>query len=129
MKSIYIFQGRLFPHPNKATVHKIPGFLRPGSMLPIQSSTVWSIHSSNGIHNGRLRSQTDCSKQSPPVPIDNWMVRTTSHQTCLHHTQMSTQVAMCQELGYTVNMEKSELEPKQVFDFASCQFDPKEGKV
>ena len=57
--------------------------------------------------------------------LDDWLVRATSHQTCLQHTQ--TLVALCRELGWLVN--KSELEPKQVFNFVSYQFDLREGKV
>ena len=59
--------------------------------------------------------------------LDDWLVRATSHQTCLPHTQ--TLVALCQNLGWLVNKEKSELEPKQVFNFVGYQFDLREGKV
>ena len=58
---------------------------------------------------------------------DDWLVRATSHQTCLQHTQ--TLIALCQELGWLVNKEKSELDPKQVFNFLGYQFDLKEGRV
>ena len=50
-----------------------------------------------------------------------------SHQTCLQHTQ--TLAALCRELGWLVNKEKSELDPKQVFNFVGYQFDLREGKV
>ena len=30
---------------------------------------------------------------------------------------------MCQQLGWLMNLEKSELEPKQDFDFVGYQFD------
>ena len=59
--------------------------------------------------------------------LDDWLVRGTSHPTCLQHTQ--TLVALCRELGWLVNKEKSELDPKQVFNFIGYQFDLKEGKV
>ena len=59
--------------------------------------------------------------------LDDWLVRVRSHQTCLQHTQAS--VALCQELGWLVNEEKSELEAKQVFNFVGYQFDLKDGKV
>ena len=59
--------------------------------------------------------------------LDDWLVRATSHQTCLQHTQ--TLVALCREIGWLVNEEKSELEPKQVFNFVGYQFDLREGKV
>ena len=48
----------------------------------------------------------------------------------LHYTDkgsMSSEV--CQQLGWLVNLEKSELEPKQVFDFVGYQFDVKFGRV
>ena len=55
--------------------------------------------------------------------LDDWLVWARSYQTCLQHTQ--TLVALCQELGWLVNMEKSELEP----NFVGYQFNLKEGKV
>ena len=45
--------------------------------------------------------------------LDDWLVRARSQETCLHHTQIL--VRMCQDLGWLVNLEKSELEPKQSF--------------
>ena len=59
--------------------------------------------------------------------LDDWLVRASTHDTCLQHTQ--TLVALCQDLGWLVNKEKSELVPKQVFNFVGYQFDLKEGKV
>ena len=59
--------------------------------------------------------------------LDDWLVRATSHQVCLQHTQ--DLVKMCRELGWLVNLEKSELDPKQTFDFVGYQFDLKAGRV
>ena len=59
--------------------------------------------------------------------LDDWLVRDTSHQTCLQHTL--TLVALCRELGWLLNEEKSELDPKQVFNFVGYQFNLGEGKV
>ena len=36
--------------------------------------------------------------------LDDWLVQARSHQTCLQHTQ--TLVALCQDPGWLVNMEK-----------------------
>ena len=44
--------------------------------------------------------------------LDDWLVRAKSHHICLQHTQ--TLVKLCQDLGWVVNIEKSELEPKPV---------------
>ena len=73
----------------------------------------------------RFRIQ-DQSYQFKALPFGLSTVRATSHQTCLQHTQ--TFVALCRELGWLVN-KKSELEPKQVFNFVGYQFDLREGKV
>ena len=59
--------------------------------------------------------------------LDDWLVRARSHQVCLRHTQ--TLVKMCQDLGWLVNLEKSELEPKQVFNFVGYQFDLRSSRV
>ena len=59
--------------------------------------------------------------------LDDWLVRARSHQVCLQHIQEL--VRICQKLGWLVNMEKSELEPKQVFDFVGYQFDLRCGRV
>ena len=58
---------------------------------------------------------------------DDWLVRATSHQVCLQHTQ--TLLKMCQRLGWLVNVEKSELKPKQIFNFVGYQFDLQSGRV
>ena len=54
-------------------------------------------------------------------------MRASSHETCRQHTQ--NLVVLCQDLGWLVNKEKSELVPKQVFYFVGYQFNLKEGKV
>ena len=59
--------------------------------------------------------------------LDDWLVRARSQHICLQHTQIL--VKMCQDLGWLVNLEKSELEPKQVFDFVGYQFDLRSGWV
>ena len=59
--------------------------------------------------------------------LDDWLVRADSYATCHLHTQML--VEMCLELGWLVNTEKSELEPKQVFNFVGYQFDLRSGRV
>ena len=59
--------------------------------------------------------------------LDDWLVRAKSYQICLQHTQ--SLVKICQELGWLVNLEKSVLQPKQVFDFVGYQFDLRSGRV
>ena len=59
--------------------------------------------------------------------LNDCLVRATSHQACLQHTQKLVEI--CQKLGWLVNLDKSELVPKQVFDFVGYQFDLQAGRV
>ena len=109
------FQRRLLPHTNARTIQEIPETSCPGSDLPVQGSAFRFGYSTLGVHSGSKRGETDGLTQGykdPPVPLDDWLVRATSHQTCLQHTKILVQI--CQDLGWLVNLEKSELEPKQV---------------
>ena len=68
--NVHRFQGCLLPYTNKLTVQEIPAFSRLGSIIPIQSSTIWSVHCSSAIYSGSQGSQTGVSKQgymNPPV--------------------------------------------------------------
>ena len=49
--------------------------------------------------------------------LDDWLVRARSHQVCLQHTQ--DLVKICQELGWLVNLEKSETGTKA--DLRCCR--------
>ena len=59
--------------------------------------------------------------------LDDWLVRAPCHRTCLLHTQ--TLLALCRDLGWLVNMTKSELTPQQVFNFVGYRFDLLSGRV
>ena len=52
--------------------------------------------------------------------LDDWLLRAPSPEICLQHTQ--TLLALCKQLGWVVNMTKSELVPKQVFNFVGYRF-------
>ena len=117
------FQGCLLPHSNTGTIQEISEISHPGSDIPVKAlpfglSTapmefnvvvkevkLMTIHKGIRIHQY----------------LDNWLVRARSHQACLQHAQVL--VKMYQKLGWLVNFKKSELEPKQVFDFVGYQFD------
>ena len=52
--------------------------------------------------------------------LDDWLVRAPTRESCHQSTQSF--LALCQELGWVVNLQKSELEPKQVFEFVVYQY-------
>ena len=123
------FQGRPLPYTNTGTVQEISEISCPGSDIPIQSSAFWSVHSALEVHCGSKQVKLMAIHKSIRIHqyLDDWLMRARSHQICLQHTQMP--VKMCQNLGWLVNVEKSELEPKQVFNFVGYQFDLKSGRV
>ena len=64
-------QGRILPHTNSQSVQEVHAFSHPGSDVPVQGPTLWSVHSTHGFHSGGLRGQTDGFTEgykNPPVP-------------------------------------------------------------
>ena len=116
MGNLQRLQGHLLPHPHTRTVQEVSEITCPGSDLPVQSTAV-------GLSTAPMEF-TIIAKEVKLMAIqngirihqylDDWLVRSTSHRICLQHTQVV--VKMCRHLGWLVNVEKSELEPKQVFN-------------
>ena len=105
------FQRRIFLYTDPESVQEVHSFSYTGQVLPIQSTSIWSLHSPHGVHCSGQRGQVSCTTKGykdPPVPRQ--LVSQRSHQICLQHTQ--TLVALCQVLGWLVNKDKSELDPK-----------------
>ena len=126
---IHRFQRSILPHTNSQSVQEVHALLPPGSVLPVQALPF-------GLSTAPMEF-TVVAKEVKLVAfqkgirihqyLDDWLVRASTHHTCLQHTQ--TLVTLCQELGWLVNKEKLELVPKQVFNFVGYQFNLKEGKV
>ena len=97
--------------------------------LSVQSPTLWSVHSIHGVHMVAKDVKLMALQRGIRIHqyLDDWLVRATSYQTCLQHTQ--TLVALCRELDWLMNKEKSELDPKRVFKFIGYQIYLKEGRV
>ena len=63
-------QGCLLPYTNTGTVQEIFEISCPGSDIPIQSTALWSVHSTLGVHCGSKRGETDGHTQGykdPPI--------------------------------------------------------------
>ena len=81
----------------------------------IQRSSIRFAHSTHGVHCDTKEVKLMAIHKGLRIhQYLGWLVRARSHQACLQHTQEL--VKMCQQLGWLVNLEKSELEPKQDFD-------------
>ena len=59
--------------------------------------------------------------------LDDWLLRAPSKEIGLRHTQVL--LSLCHELGWLVNIKKSELNPQQVFTFVGYRFDLLTGRV
>ena len=59
--------------------------------------------------------------------LDDWLIRAPTKESCHQGTQ--SLLSLFQELGWVVNLQKSELEPKQVFEFVGYQYDLSHGLV
>ena len=68
---VHRLQGRVLPHTNSQSVQEVHAFSHPGSVLPVQGPTLWSVHSTHGVHSGGQGDQTDGFTEgykNPPVP-------------------------------------------------------------
>ena len=68
---IHRFQRRILPHTNSQSVQEVHAFSPPGSVLPVQSPSLWPVHSPHGVHSGGQRGQTHGTSEGykdPPVP-------------------------------------------------------------
>ena len=121
---LYSFQGCLLPYTNTGTVQEISEISCPGLDIPIQSSAFRSVHSTLGVHcnNKEVKLMAIHKLIGIHQYLDDWLVRARPHQVCLQHTQEL--VKICQELGWLVNLEKSELEPRQIFVFCRLPVRP-----
>ena len=126
---IHRFQRCILPYTHSQSVQEVHALSPPGSVLPVQSPSLWP--STAPMEFTVMAKEVKLMALQKGIRIhqylDDWLVRGSTHHTCLQHTQ--TLVTLCQELGWLVNKEKSELVPKQVFNFVGYQFDLKEGKV
>ena len=59
--------------------------------------------------------------------LDDWLIRAPTKESCHQGTQ--SLLALCRELGWIVNLQKSELEPKQTFEFVGYKYDLFQGRV
>ena len=125
---LHRFQGRILPHTNSQSVQEVHAFLRPGSVLPVQSPTqsVWPVHSTNVIHSGGQRGQTDGlveGYKNPPVPRQlvgegNIPPNLSPAYTDLGSSLSRTRLAGEQEIvrtgsktGYQFNLKESKVRP------------------
>ena len=122
-------QGRLLSYTNTGTVQEISEILYPGQAMAVQSPVIGTVHSSHGIHCNSKGGETNGHTQGyKDPPIRRRLVGESQIPPYfLQHTQKLVEI--CQKLGWMVNFEKSELDPKDIFDFVDYQFNLRDGWV
>ena len=120
---------RVFPHSNKSKVTKISEVFPVQSSLPIHSSSLWSGHSSSRVYQGGQGSETYGSGKGYQDPLVPRRLVVESPVPGNLPTTHPDPLALSQQLGWVVNMEKSELIPQQVFNFVGYCFDLVTGRV
>ena len=49
---LHRFHRHILPHTNSQSVQEVHALSRPGSVLPVQSTTLWPVHSTHRVHSG-----------------------------------------------------------------------------
>ena len=68
---LHRLKGCILPYTNSQSVQEVHVFSHPGSVPPVQSPTLWPVHSTYGVHSGGQRGQTNGFTEgykNPPVP-------------------------------------------------------------
>ena len=118
------FQRCVLSHSYSSEVQKIPKVSSEKAHLPVHLSPFWFGNGPVGIHQSGQGSKTDGSSQGyrdPPVPR-RLVGESPCQATCLQHTW--TLLDLFHELGWVVNLKKSELTPQQVFNFGQLPVRP-----
>ena len=114
-------QRCVLPHSHSPEVQKIPKVSHEQGQLPVHIPSLWFGNGPVGVYQSGKGGQAQARGIRIHQYLDDWLLRAPCQATCLQHTR--TLLALCQELGWVVNMKKSELTPQQVFNFVGYRFD------
>ena len=119
----------LLPHSHKPGFPKISTVPSGRSNSVILSLAIRPLHCSYGVHHCgqgvKLMAQAKGIRLHQY--LDDWLIRSQTKESCSYQTQAL--LTLCQELGWVVNLHKSELDPKQVFDFVGYRYNLNQGVV
>ena len=121
-------QRRLFSHSSSYKVPEISQVPLSKSVLSVPGPSLWPINSSDGVHSGGQRGQVNGSipgYKDPPVP--RRLVDSSPHQRILPPGHPIPPHPFSG--SWVVNLQKSELEPKQILEFVGYKYDLSQGLV
>ena len=123
MGDIAGFQRRLFPHSSSCEVH-FQNQSYQFRALPFGLSTA-PMEFTCVVKEVKLMAQSRGIRIHQD--LDDWLIRAPTKESCHRGTQ--SLLNLCKELGWIVNLQKSELEPKQIFEFVGYKYDLSQGLV
>ena len=127
--NLHRFQGHILSHVNSQSVQEVHAFSHPGSLLPIQSPTLWPVRSTHGFHSGGQRGQTDGFTEgykNPPLPRQLVGEIYIPPNLSPAHTDLGSSLWRTRLAGEEGKVRAGF---KTGFNFIGYQFDLKEGKV
>ena len=125
---IHRFRRSILPHSISQSVQEVHALSPPGSVLPVQSPSLWPVHSSHGVHSGGQRGQNRGFSEGykdPPVPRRLAGESLYPPHLSPAYSNPSHTLSGIRGAG---EQGKSELVPKQVFNFVGYQFDLKRAR-
>ena len=129
MGNLRRLHGCLFLHSNTGTVQEVLKISRSRSDLSVQSSSLWPFYISHGVHYHSKGGKADGHSKGykdPPIPrrlVGESHIPTVMSPT---YTIFSENVPGS---GLDGQHRKVGIEPKQIFNFVSYQFDLQSGRV
>ena len=123
--NVHRLQGRLLPHINSKPIQKVPQISCTVTHIPVQSTSIWSVHSTHGVHYSDQRGQNDGfadGYKDPPVPRRLVGPDHIPPNLSLAYTNTSSYLS-----GSRSASEYGEIraDPKQFFNFVGYQFNLK----
>ena len=91
--------------------------------LPVHQPTLWASNSPPLIFTSIVKEVKLMALQSRirlHQYLDDWLIHVPSKQECMEQTQKL--LKLVKDLGFIINLKKSELNPSQRFDFLGYQF-------
>ena len=115
-------EGRIPSHPGTRQHPQILRVRCSRDSLSIPGPPVWTINSSTGIHqdSSPCDPAASFSRHQVHAYLDDWIIRATSQEQSLEHTQHIIQ--LIQSLGWTINWDKSMLQTSRILDFLGLHF-------
>ena len=125
---IHRLQRRILPYTSSQSIQEVHAFSHLGSVLPVQSPTLWPVHSTHGVYSGGQGGQTDGFTEgykNPTVP------RRLVGESHIPLTLSPAYTDLGSSLSRTRLAGEHEVRtgPRHIYNFVGYQFNLREGKV